>query len=256
MDIATIIGLVSGLGIVAITVLMGGDAASFWQLRSLVLVLGGTFATTLLNYPLRDLLSMLATVKNAFLEEAASLEFLIERLVNMAYVARREGVLSLEPFAAQADDAFLAKGIRLAIDGLSPEVLRDVLATEISCMEERHAQGQSILYAMAAYAPAFGMIGTLIGLVQMLSSMTDPARIGSGMAQAILTTLYGAVLANVVFLPAAGKLKVRTANEVLRKEIAIEGVLAIQSGDNPRVVEEKLHAFVPPATRHRLQARS
>ena len=137
----------------------------------------------------------------------------------------------------------------MAIDGTAPELIKDILTTELAFMEDRHALGQSVLTAMGTFAPAFGMIGTLIGLVQMLTTLDDPSKIGGGMAVALLTTLYGALMANVFFLPAAGKLKVRTSNELLTKEVIIEGILSIQSGDNPRIVEQKLKAFISPALR-------
>ena len=253
MDIATIVGLVAGIGLVITTVLLGGDAGIFFNLPSAILVIGGTLASTLLNYPLSDVLSVLATVKNAFVHRPTVPESLIEKIVRLSAISRREGILSLEAHARQAGDSFLERGIDLAIDGSPPELIKDIMTTEVSFMEERHALGQSILIAMGTYAPAFGMIGTLIGLVQMLTTMDDPSRIGSGLAVAILTTLYGVLMANVLFLPAAGKLKVRTANEILTKEIIIEGILSIQSGDNPRVVEQKLKSFVSPVVRGRIR---
>lgn len=252
MDVATVVGLFSGLGLVVTSILMGGDAWIFWNTPSLVLVAGGTLASTLLNYPLSDVMGVLASVKNAFVQRLPSPEALIERLVSMSAIARREGILALEIYAKQADEPFLEKGIQLAVDGTPPELLKDILTTEVAFMEERHAVGQSILVAMGTYAPAFGMIGTMIGLVQMLTNMKDPSLIGSGMAVAILTTLYGALFAYVIFLPAAGKLKVRTANELLAREIIIAGVLSIQCGDSPRVVEQKLKSFLAPSLRERI----
>jgi len=252
MDIATIIGFVSGIFLVAITIVMGGNIAIFINPPSLVLVIGGTIAATLINFPLGEVLSVFNTAKNSFIQKAATPERLIEKLVDFATVARREGILALESHAANAGDEFLQRSIQLAIDGTAPELIKDILTTEIAFMEDRHAMGQSILGGMALYAPAFGMIGTLIGLVQMLATMEDPSTIGAGMAVAILTTLYGALMANVIFLPTAGKLKVRTALELLQKEIIIEGILSIQSGDNPRVVEQKLKAFVSPDIRERI----
>jgi len=255
MDIATVVGLISGVGLVLVTILMGGDAYIFWNAPSAVLVIGGTLASTLLNYPLSDVLSVMATVKNTLVHKASSHESLIEKLVAFATVARREGILALESHAKNSGDEFLEKSIQLAIDGTAPELIKDILTTEIAFMEDRHALGQSVLVAMGTYAPAFGMIGTLIGLVQMLTSMEDPSQIGAGMAVAILTTLYGALIANVLCLPAAGKLKVRTANELLGKEIIIEGILSIQSGDNPRVVEQKLKSFVSPDIRSNIKTK-
>lgn len=249
MDIATVIGFLSGIALVVITVLLGGAVAIFWNVPSFVLVVGGTIAATLINYPLSDVLSVFNTLKNAFVHRATAPEKLIEKLVGFATVARREGILALESHAGEAGDEFLQRSIQLAIDGTAPELIKDILTTEIAFMEDRHSMGQSILVAMGTFAPAFGMIGTLIGLIQMLVALDDPSKIGEGMAVALITTLYGALLANVIFLPAAGKLKVRTALELLTKEIIIEGILSIQSGDNPRVVEQKLKAFVAPSVR-------
>lgn len=249
MDVATLIGLIAGFAMMIITVLLGGSPAIFINIPSVVVVFGGTIAATLVNYPLGEVLGVLRTFQQALLHKDRSPSGVIDKLVQFATIARREGILALEAHAGEADDEFLQKSVQLAIDGTAPELIKDILATELAFMEDRHAMGQSILTAMGTYAPAFGMIGTLIGLVQMLVSMDDPSQIGGGMAVALITTLYGAILANMVFLPAAGKLKVRTSNELLIKEIIIEGILSIQSGDNPRIVEQKLKSFVSPALR-------
>lgn len=252
MDVATIIGLLSGIGLMVAAVSMGGNALIFWSLPSLVIVLGGTFASTLINYPLADVLSVLRTVKNALVHRATSHEELINRLLAFSAMSRREGMLALEAEAMDVGDPFLQRGVQMAVDGAPPELIRGVLMTELTFMEDRHAMGQSILMAMGTFAPAYGMIGTLIGLVQMFTTLNDPSRIGQGMAVAILTTLYGVLLANIVFLPAAGKLRVRTADELLAREIIIEGILSIHAGDNPHVLEEKLKSFVAPARRNRI----
>ena len=249
MDIATIVGLVAGIGLVVTTILVGGNPSVFWSPASIVIVVGGTLSATLLNYPLSDVLRVFNTVKNAFVHQETNPVELIEKLVAFATVARREGILALESHAGKAGDEFLEKSVQLAIDGTAPELIKDILTTEIAFMEDRHSLGQGLLNGMATYAPAFGMIGTLIGLVKMLATLDDPSTIGAGMAVALLTTLYGALMANVIFLPAAGKLRIRTTNELLAKEVIIEGILSIQSGDNPRVVEQKLMAFVSPLVR-------
>lgn len=255
MDIATVIGIVSGFGLIAMAIVMGGSPGIFWDTTSVVVVFGGTIASSLVNYRLSDMLNVFSTLKNAFLSKGSSPETLIEKIVNFAVIARREGILALESHAKESGDEFLEKSIQLAIDGTAPELIKDILSTELAFMEDRHTSGQALLVAMGTYAPAFGMIGTLIGLVQMLSTMEDPSQIGAGMAVAIITTFYGAVLSNVFFLPAAGKLKNLTAVELLGKEIIIEGILSIQSGDNPRVVEQKLKSFVSPATRERVKTK-
>lgn len=249
MDIATIVGLVAGVGILLTAIFLGGSFTLFIDIPSMLIVGGGTIASTLINYPLSDVVSVLATLKNAFFHKSATPDALIKQLVHFATVARREGILALESHANQAGDEFLKKSVQLAIDGTSPELIKDILTTDLAFMEDRHALGQSVLTAMGTYAPAFGMIGTLVGLIQMLAALNDPSSIGAGMAVALLTTLYGALLANVFFLPCAGKLKIRTSNEMLLKEVIIEGILSIQSGDNPRIVEQKLKAFISPSMR-------
>lgn len=252
MDITTVVGLVAGFLLIIVTIVLGGPLGIFINVPSIVVVFGGTVAAVLVNFPLSHVISVTLVTKNAFLYKEIQTETLITKLVEFATIARREGILALESHVAEAGDEFLSRSIQLAIDGTAPELIKDILTTEIAFMEDRHAVGASILNAGAAYAPAWGMIGTLIGLVQMLANMDDPSQIGPAMAVALLTTLYGAVLANLVLLPCCGKLKVRTATELLQKEVVIEGILSIQSGDNPRVVEQKLKAFVSPTVRERV----
>ena len=249
MDISTVVGIVAGFGLIFVAIILGGSLDTFINVPAMVIVIGGTISATLINFPLSDVVSVLGTTRNAFFHKEVNPQGLIRKLTEFAMIARREGILALESHASEAEDEFLGKSIQLAIDGTAPELIRDILTTEVAFMEDRHNRGQSVLIAMGTSAPAFGMIGTLIGLVQMLAGMEDPSSIGLGMAVALLTTLYGAVLANVFFLPTAGKLKVRTAGELLVKEITIEGILSIQSGDNPRVVEQKLKAFISPDLR-------
>ena len=249
MDISTVVGIIAGFCLILIAIILGGSLDTFINGPAMVIVIGGTISATLINFPLSDVVSVLGTTRNAFFHKEVNPQGLIRKLTEFAMIARREGILALESHASEAEDEVLGKSIQLAIDGTAPELIRDILTTEVAFMEDRHNRGQSVLIAMGTSAPAFGMIGTLIGLVQMLAGMEDPSSIGLGMAVALLTTLYGAVLANVFFLPTAGKLKVRTAGELLVKEITIEGILSIQSGDNPRVVEQKLKAFISPELR-------
>lgn len=252
MDFATIIGLISGFGLVLTAILIGGSPQIFVNVPSFLIVIGGTIASTLINYPLKDVLSVFGTVKNAFVHNQPSPVEIITKLVRYATVARREGILALENEASEAGDEFLQKSVQLAVDGTAPELIKDILTTEIAFMEDRHTKGQGILLSMGAMAPAFGMIGTLVGLVNMLATLSDPSKIGGAMAVALLTTLYGAMVANIACIPAAGKLKVYTASELLIKEIVIEGILSIQSGDNPRIVEQKLKAFIAPSLRDQI----
>ena len=253
MDIATVLGISGGFGLILISMILGGDIAIFINVPSLVVVCGGTMASALINYPLSDVLAIVGPLKKAFFNRDVDASGSITQLIEFATIARREGILALESHVENAEDEFMAKSIQLAIDGTAPELIKDILTTEVAFMEDRHARGQSLLSDMGAAAPAFGMIGTLIGLVQMLAGMDDPSAIGAGMATALLTTLYGSVLSNVVFLPLAGVLKVRTASELLLREIAIEGILSIQSGDNPRAVEQKLKSFLSPAQRAEME---
>lgn len=249
MDIASVVGLVAGLFFIIVSILMGGNLLLFIDYPSMMIVVGGTVSATLINYPLKEVLGVIRVAKNAFLHKEETPMSIIKTLVSFAETARREGILSLEQQAATLDDAFLKTGITLAVDGTEPEHIRDIMTTEINYIAERHKTGASIMEAMATYAPAFGMIGTLIGLIGMLAQMNDPSSIGGNMAIALITTLYGAFIANLICLPIAGKLKHFSASEILIKELCIEGIMSIQSGDNPRIVEDKLKAFVAPSVR-------
>lgn len=249
MDLATLIGLVSGFILLFVTIVLGSSFWVFVNVPAIFCVFGGTLAALLVNFPMSNMMRVMAVVKNAFVVKETPTEAIVVRMIEFAIIARREGILALEGHVAGIEDEFMARSVQLAIDGTDPELIKDILTTEIAFMEDRHNMGVAVLEAAAVYGPAFGMIGTLIGLVQMLDKMTDPSEVGPAMAVAILTTLYGAIQANLVCLPLVGKLKVRTANELLQKEIVIEGILSIQSGDNPRVVEQKLKAFIDPSMR-------
>jgi len=249
MDIATLIGVLAGLGLVVSAIIMGAGLASFFHVPSLLITVGGTLAAALINFPLSKVLGVAAVVKKTMLYKPPSMETEIKRLTEFAQIARREGLLALEDRLEELDEPLLQKGIQLVIDGTTPEVLRSILMIEVNSMYDRHSEGKSILEQMGASAPAFGMIGTLIGLVSMLKNLTDPSSIGAGMAVALLTTFYGALLANLIFLPLAGKLDNRHKEEALMKELLIEGILSIQAGDNPNTIEEKLKSFCPPSVR-------
>lgn len=249
MDIATIIGLVLAIGAVVMSITVNGPLSAFWDTGSAFIVIGGTLAATLINYPLPQVISVIGVIRKAFLYKAPEPGEIIKQLVYFAEMARREGILFLEKEMENINDEFLKQGVQLAVDGTEPELMRSILSTEISYLKDRHDTGAGIFDAMGQFSPAFGMIGTLIGLVLMLGSMEDPSSIGPAMAVALITTFYGAVLANVFFLPIAGKLKTRSNQEVLIRELMMEGILSMQSGDNPRVVEQKLVSFVAPKLR-------
>ncbi|HCV24935.1 MAG TPA: motility protein A, partial [Candidatus Latescibacteria bacterium] len=247
MDIATIVGFIA-----AITCLMvgiGSNLPSMIDPPSMIIVVGGTLAATLIANPLQEVIGLIGVIKCAILVNVPMPTEIIERIVGFAETARREGILSLEAAIEEGDDPFLSTGVRLAVDGTEPDLIMDILETELQFVEERHKQGQEIIANMGNAAPAFGMIGTLIGLVIMLKNMDDPAAIGPGMAIALLTTMYGAILANIIFGPISAKLKVYSSKEVLAKRMIIEGIMSIQSGDNPRIVEHKLSVFLSPKVR-------
>jgi chemotaxis protein MotA len=249
MDIATIIGAVTGFGLVLIAIFMGGGFIWFVNVPSLMIVVGGTIGITLMNYPFSAMLSVMGVAKNCFFHKSGSSSEVIRNLVEFSRVSRREGILSLQSYTKNLDEPFLVKGINLAIDGLEPQVISEIMDIEIEQLENRHKFGSEIFSTMATFAPAMGMMGTLIGLVQMLQQMDDPSSIGPAMAVALLTTFYGVVLANLICLPFAGKLKARSGEEVLKKTLIAEGIKAIQSGENPRIVEQKLVAFIEPKKR-------
>lgn len=253
MDIATILGLVFGFGFVVWGIMGSGDIISYIHRSSLLIVLGGTLGATMIAYPINDLKGIGKIFKKAFFYKEVSVSGVIEQIIELANVARKEGLLSLEEFGDKLDDEFLKKGINLIVDGTDPELVRSILETELTFLEERHDQAKGILESMGAYAPAFGMIGTLIGLINMLKEMDDPSAIGPSMSVALITTFYGSLFANVVFLPLAQKLTVRSKSEVLLKELMVEGLLSIQAGENPRIIEEKLKTFITPGQRKKLQ---
>ena len=249
MDIATVVGMLLGFGLMIVAILMGGGLIWFINYPSLMIVVGGTIGVTLINFPLSAVLGVMGVLKNAIFTKEASTTEIIKKLVEFSRVARREGILALQSLTKEVNDEFLVKGINLAIDGLEPQVIGDIMDIEVEQLEGRHKSGAEIFTAMGSFAPAMGMMGTLIGLVQMLQQMDDPSSIGPAMAVALLTTFYGVVIANLICLPVAGKLKTRSSQEIMTKQIMIEGIKSIQSGDNPRIVEQKLMAFIEPKSR-------
>jgi len=249
MDLATVIGLVAGFGVVGAAIAMKPGAMFFLNVPSMLIVMGGTFSAGMINFPLAQFLGGMRVARNAFFHTPIKVNDIIEKMVELSRKARVEGLLSLEHEINVIDDEFIQKGLQMMVDGTESHILRDVLTTELSCLEERHETGQQIFKSLGAFAPAMGMAGTLIGLIQMLQQLSDPSQIGSGMATAMVTTFYGVILANLVFLPFAGKLKQRTKQEVLVKQLVIEAIGSIQSGDNPRLLRDKLVTFIAPEKR-------
>ncbi len=249
MDLSTIIGIGAAFGLMLMAILQGGPLSIFINAPSLIIVCGGTFGNTLVHYPFKDVFDAINVAKKTLLHKEIPINDLIEQLMEFAHKARKEGILALQGAMESVDDEFLKKAMQMAVDGQEPATIRNMLATEIEYIEMRHGKGANIFVSIAAYAPAMGMVGTLIGLVQMLQTMDDPAAIGPAMAVALLTTFYGAVIANIFCQPMAGKLKNRSESEVLTKTLIIEGMQAILSGENPRIMEQKLHAFIAPKLR-------
>ena len=266
MDIATILGL--AMAVLAMTLALFGDyiiapetikqyirnedIAPFVHVPSIGVVFGGSLAAVLICFPLSRIVGILGVLKNCFFNKPENVAKIIEQIVSLAEVARREGLLALESKLDDVDHPFVQLGIQMAIDGSPPDVIEDLLRTEINAVATRHADGKAVVEQLGRFAPAFGMIGTLIGLVLMLRGLADdPDGIGSKMAIALITTLYGAILSNGLFLPLAEKLAVLNKQELRSKEIILRGILSIQSGENPRVIDQKLQTYLPPKLRQR-----
>ncbi len=249
MDLSTIIGIGAAFGLMLMAILQGGPLSIFYDVPSLLIVVGGTIGNTLVHYPFGDVFDAFNVAKKTFRYKEISINNLIAQLMEFANKARKEGILALQGAMENVDDEFLKKAMQMAVDGQEPETLRSMLQTEIEYIQLRHNKGADIFTSIATYAPGMGMVGTLIGLVQMLQTMDDPATIGPAMAVALITTFYGAVIANILCSPMAGKLRNRSASEVLVKTLIIEGMQSILSGENPRIMEQKLHAFIAPKLR-------
>ncbi|BBD08905.1 motility protein A [Desulfovibrio ferrophilus] len=248
MDIGTLIGILAGLGLIVGSIMFGGGAiGGFIDVPSVLVVVGGTGAVTFIMFPMGVVIGSIKVGMKTFFAKPSDYPALIDQIVMMAEKARKESLVALEK--VPVDDPFIKKGVQLVADGTEEDLVRAVLETEVSFMQRRHAQGQGVFKGMGTMAPAMGMIGTLIGLVKMLQNLSDPGSIGPSMAVALLTTFYGAVLANILFLPMAKKLEERSAEESLYMEIATEGIIGILHGEHPSIVKEKLYAFLSPALR-------
>ncbi len=245
MDIATIIGLIGGAGLLLWGIMSKSSIEPFIDFGSVAIVIGGAVAAALISFPIGNILAVAKVVKNCFFCKSRNPGDVIVEMVKFAEVARRDGILALENVTADIDDPFVVTGIQMAVDGTDPELIETIMMNDLEAVELRHAEGKALFSNIGKYAPAFGMIGTLIGLVIMLQNMDDPSAIGPGLAVALLTTLYGAVTANLIALPMADKLGLRSRQEVLIRMVVIKGVMSIQSGDNPRIVEQKLKTFLP-----------
>lgn len=249
MDIATVIGIVGGLALIIGSIIMGSPLSAFMNLPGILIVLGGTIMATLIMQKLPVVLGAMNVAKNAFFDKCEQPHKMIKDIVALAGKARKGGMLALEN--EKIKNPYLARGIRMAVDGIDPQEIINTLKIEIDSLIKRHETGQKVFKFMGATAPAMGMIGTLIGLVQMLRALNDPASIGPSMAVALLTTFYGAVFAFLIFNPIAEKLEDRTTHEEMLLEIIVSGVDGITKGLNQSVLEEKLIAFISPKSRNK-----
>lgn len=248
MDLATLLGMIGAIGIVLVAILFGGSALIFINIPSLLIVLGGTMLVVMIKFTLQQFLGAFNVAARAFISKPVDSEELMAQIVNLSTIARKQGLLALEN--EKIDNRFLNDGIQMLVDGNDREVLSTVMHKDMQQTIDRHKWGAKVFSATGDVAPAMGMIGTLIGLVQMLSVMDDPKAIGPAMAVALLTTLYGAILANMIALPIADKLNLRKTEEGRVKSICIDGVLAIQAGQNPRIIESMLKAYLDPKKRN------
>ncbi len=242
MDMATLAGLVSGVFLILAAIFLGGSLNSYVSLPAVLIVIGGTAAATFIRFPFSDLVNSMNIAAKAFFVKTPPPESIIDEIITLSHIARKEGILRLEKVVV--NDQFLKRAVMYCVDGYESALISQVLDKEIEFTLERHGIGQGIFIAIGEAAPAFGLIGTLIGLVSLLSNMKEPSMIGPAMSVALLTTLYGAVIANLIALPIADKLKLRSQEEELNKRLVVEGVLGIQKGLNPRILEEFLTTFL------------
>jgi len=253
VDIATLVGILCGLVCIGIAVFNAGGAAVFVHVPSMLIVIGGMVAATFIHFSLGQTLSILPVMKKTLLCKLPPMQQVIQDMVNYAAIARRDGALALEQQAANVENPFLLKALQLLVDGQEEEAIKETLSAEIQYLQERHAIGKKILEFMGASAPAFGMIGTLIGLVAMLRNLSNPSELGAGMAVALITTFYGALVANLFFIPLAGKLEIRSKQETLVCEMILEGTVGIACGESPTVVRERMQTFI--SVKHREELR-
>jgi chemotaxis protein MotA len=254
MEISTALGLVLGFGSLIISIFLeGGTPMALVNGSAAVIVLGGTFGAILIARPLNRVLSLPSLIAQSFQSYSGNPQSLIDLFVRLADQARREGLLSLEEETGKIEDDFIRKGVMLVVDGVDPALVRDILETDSHLVSQRHKEGYSMLEAMGGFAPTMGIIGTVMGLVNVLSHLSDPENLGHSIAVAFVATLYGIATANLLWLPIGNKLKQKSEAEMLAREVATEGILAVQAGENPRIVREKLESFLAPKSRGQSQ---
>jgi chemotaxis protein MotA len=254
MELGSIIGLVGGVLAMAFTVISSGiDPAALYDTASVFMTIGGSFCALLINHSLSRVLALFGIIGRIFKVINFGEQQLMSKLMQFSEKARREGLLALEDELEDLDDEFLKKGLRMVVDGTDAEVIRNLMENELNQMEARHASWCKILDDWSKLAPGFGMLGTVMGLIGMMRNLEDKSRIGPNMAVALITTFYGAIMANFLLIPIKGKLEGQNAAEMLVREMTIEGVISIQAGENPHILKQKLLAFVTPAMRKQLE---
>lgn len=251
MDLATLIGILSGFGLIIGAIFMGPSPGEFIDIPSVMIVFGGVSASILISFPAEEVMQAFSAGMKVFSSRNTKAREVVMTMVKVAEISRREGLLALE--RVQTDNPLLKKATQLIADSADPDLIRDTVTIEIASMKRRHKIGITVFQKLGGLAPAFGMVGTLIGLVQMLSTMSDPATLGPAMAVAIITTFYGCLLSNLIFLPMADKLKARSMQEELVLFIIFEGAKCILENNNPRLVYEKLSSFLPPKERQNVK---
>lgn len=257
IDIMSLMGVIGGLFVIAVGIYIGGQnqisaLGLYWDPASVFITLGGAFCSMMINFTFKDIKSLFSVIRAAFINRGIPPEEIIRTMRKFTDIARRNGVLALEPHIAEIEDPFFQRAMMLASEGLPANAIESTLKLELDYMLARHERGQKMLKQLATYAPAFGMIGTLIGLVLMLSNLNDPKALGPGMAVAIITTFYGAMVSYWICTPLAEKLALRSKDEALTREMIIVGVVSIAGGDTPRQVEQKLKVFIAPRQREML----
>ncbi|MBI9103230.1 MAG: motility protein A [Spirochaetales bacterium] len=255
MDLSTIIGLGLGTAMILWSMIGGGSGLMIYaNIPSAAMVIGGSFAALMISNPLPRMMKIMAITQKIFKIQNFEVERIITTLVKFSEKARRDGLLALEDELEMVEEEFMKKGIQFVVDGTDPEIIKTMLYTELNQQQGRHEEGIKLYGDWGSLAPAFGMVGTLAGLIAMLANLSDADAIGAGMSLALITTMYGSILANFIFIPFKNKLEDRDKEETLVNEIIIEGILSIQSGDNPRILEAKLVSFLPPEKREAVLA--
>ncbi len=247
MGLSSLAGLVIGIGFVLYSIFSGGSIKDFWDISSVYIVVGGTFGAMLVNYPGKEFLNSFKAIKKVVTYKKIDMNQTLKKILELAYVSKKNGLLALEPLCEDIQEDFFKKGVMLIVDGTSSDMTRSILELEIDLCVDRDAREQAFMLMVSKFAPAFGMIGTLIGLIKMLKNLQDVSTVGPSMAVALVTTFYGAFIANTIFIPLAGRLKYISGLDVIAKEMMIEGIISIQLGETPFMIEEKLKKYIEEA---------